>query len=84
MKAIVESFEESGILVTQTKASLQTTDIATQLLKVKDQYECLVKLMETMKSAQYTIKETVQVIQELDFEENLQHEPLHQKKNVRQ
>ena len=59
MKAIVESFEGSGILVTQTKASLQTTDIATQLFKIKG----LVKFMETMESANYTIKEAVQAIQ---------------------
>jgi len=70
VKAIVESFEGSGVLLTQTKVSLQTTGLAGQLLKIKDQYECLVKLIETMESAKYTIKEAVQAIQELDFRED--------------
>ena len=61
----MESFEGSGILVTRAKASSQITDLATQLLK--DQYECLVKLIETIKSAKCTIKKAVQTIQELDF-----------------
>ena len=61
MKAIVESFEGSGILVTQAKVSLQKCGLAGQLLKIKDQYECLVKLMEKMESAKYTIKEVVQL-----------------------
>jgi len=41
VNAIVESFEGSGVSVTQTKVSLQTTGLAGQLLKIKDQYECL-------------------------------------------
>ena len=69
MKAIAESFEESGILVTQAKVSLQTTGFATQLLKIKDQHEYLVKFIETRESAKYTIKEEVQAIQKLDFGE---------------
>ena len=44
VKAIVESFVSSGILVTQAKVSLQKSGLAGQLLKIKDQYECLVKL----------------------------------------
>ena len=67
MKAIVESFVDSGILVTQAKVSLQKCGLAGQLLKIKDQYECQVKLIEKMESAKYTIKEPVQAIQELDF-----------------
>ena len=67
MKAIVDSFVSSGILVTQAKVSLQKSGLAGQLLKVKDQYECLVKLIKKMESAKYTIKEAVQAIQELDF-----------------
>ena len=51
VKAVVENFEGSGILVTQTKVDLQTTGLAIQLLKIKDQYECLAKLIETMESA---------------------------------
>jgi len=40
VKSIVESFEGSGVLVTQAKNSLQTPSLATQLLKIKDQCEC--------------------------------------------
>ena len=67
MKAIVESFVGCGILVTQAKVSLQKNGLSGQLLKIKDHYECLVKLIEKMESAKYTIKEAVQAIQELDF-----------------
>ena len=70
VKAIVESFVGSGILVTQAKVSLQKSGLAGQLLKIKDQYECLVKPIEKMESAKYTIKEAVQAIQELDFGED--------------
>ena len=70
VKAIVESFGGSGILVTQAKVSLQKSGFAGQLLKIKDQYEFLVKLIEKMESAKYTIKEAVQAIQELDFGED--------------
>ena len=53
---------------TKAKVSLQKSGLASQLLKIKDQYECLVKLIEKMESAKYTIEEAaVQVIQELDF-----------------
>ena len=56
VKVIVERFEGSGISVTQTKVSLPTTDLATQLFKIKDQYKCLVKLIETVESTKYTTK----------------------------
>ena len=69
MKAVVESFVGFRILVTQAKVSLQKSGLAGQLLKINDQYECLVKLTEKMESAKYTIKEAVQAIQELDFGE---------------
>ena len=46
VKAIAESFVGSGILVTQAKVSSQKSGLAGQLLKIKDQYECLVKLLE--------------------------------------
>ena len=49
---------------------MQKGGLAGQLLKIKDQYECLVKLTEKMESAKYTIIEAVQVIQELDFGED--------------
>ena len=45
VKAIVESFVGSGILVTQARVSLQNSGLAGQLPKIKDQYECLVKLL---------------------------------------
>ena len=67
VKAIVESFVGSRILVTQAKISMQNSGLAGQLLKIKDQYKCLVKCIEKMESAKYTIKEAVQAIQELDF-----------------
>ena len=44
VKAIVESFAGSGVLVTQAKVSLQKSGLAGLLLKMK----CLVKLMEKM------------------------------------
>ena len=49
---------------------MQKSGLACQLLKIKDPYECLVKLIEKMESAKYTIKEAVQAIQELYFGEN--------------
>ena len=70
VKAFVESFVDSGILVTQAKVNLQKSGLADQLHKIKDQYECRVKLIEKMESAKYTIKEAVQAIQELDFGED--------------
>ena len=39
VKAIVESYKRSGILVIQAKVSFETTGLATQLLKFKNQYE---------------------------------------------
>ena len=57
-------------MVTQAKVSLQKSGLAGQLFKIKDQYECLVKLMKKMESAKYTFKESVQAIQELDFGED--------------
>ena len=70
VKAIVESFADSEILITQAKVSLQKSGLAGQLLKIKEQYECLVKLIEKIESAKYTIKEAVQSIQELNFGED--------------
>ena len=67
VKAIMKSFVGCGVFVTQAKVSLQKSGLAGQLLKIKDQYECLVKLIEKMESAKYTIKEAMQAIQELDF-----------------
>jgi len=70
VKSIVESFEGSGVLVIQAKNSLQTPSLTAQLLKIKDQYECLVNLIDIMESAKCTIKEAVQAIQGLDFGED--------------
>ena len=66
-KAIAESFVGSGILITPAKVSQQKSGLAGQLLKIKDQYECLVKLIEKMERAKYTVEEAVQAIQKLDF-----------------
>ena len=44
--------------------------LADQLLKIKYQYECLVKLTGKMESAKYTIKETAQTFEELDFDKD--------------
>ena len=65
MERLLKNLEGSGILVTQAKISLQITDLATQLLKIEDQYEYLVEFIEMMESAKYIIKEVVQAIQEL-------------------
>ena len=61
----MESFENSGILVTQADFSSQTTGSATQL-EIKDQYKRLVKLIETMKNVEYTINKAMQAILKLD------------------
>ena len=66
VKKIVENFVGSEILVTRAKVNMQKSDLAGQLLKIKDQYECPVKLIEKIESAKYTIKEAVQAIQELE------------------
>ena len=62
VKALVENFEGSGVLITHAKESLLTPGLANQLLKIKDQRECPAKLIETMESAKYTIKEAVEAI----------------------
>ena len=69
VKAIVESLEDSGILVIQANFSSQTTGSATQL-EIKDRYKRLVKLIETMENVKYTINKAVQAIQKLDFVQN--------------
>ena len=46
----VESFVGSGILVTRGKVSLQKSGLAGQLLKIKDLYKCLTKVIEKMES----------------------------------
>ena len=53
VKAIVESCVGSGILVTQANVCLQKSGLADQLLKIKDHYESLVKLIEKMENAKY-------------------------------
>ena len=71
VKAVIKNFVGSGIFVTQAKVSLQKSGLAGQLIKIKDQYECLVKLIDKMEIAKYTIKEkAVQSIQKLDFGED--------------
>ena len=66
VKTIVESYVVSEIVVTQAKVSMQKSGLAGQLLKIKDQYKCLVKLIEKMESTKYTI-EAVQAIPELEI-----------------
>ena len=46
VKTIVKSFVGSEILVTEAKVRLQKSGLAGQLLKIQDQYECLVKLIK--------------------------------------
>ena len=70
VKAVVESFVGSWILVTQAKVSLQKSGLTGQLLKIKDRHECLVKLIGKVESAKYTITEAMQAIQELNFGED--------------
>ena len=70
VKEIEESFLDSGILLTQAKVNFQKSGLAGQLLKIKVQYECLVKLIEKMESAKYAIREAVQAIQKLNFGED--------------
>ena len=66
----MENFVGSGILVTQANVSLQKSGLAGHLLNIKDQYECLGKLIQKMECAKYTIKEAVQAIHKLDFGED--------------
>ena len=56
VKAIVESFEGSGILVTQAKVSQKTTGLGTPLLHIKEKNEYLAKRIKTMKSAKCALK----------------------------
>ena len=70
VKAIVESFVGCGILLTQAKVNLQKSGFAGQLLKIKNQCECLVKFIEKIESGMFIVKEAVQAIQELDFGED--------------
>ena len=67
VKAIVESFVGSGILVIQAKITLQKSSFASQMLKIRDHYECQVKLIEKMVSAKYSIKGSVQAVVVIDL-----------------
>ena len=84
MKAIVKSFVGSESLVTQARLACKKSGLAGQLLKIKDQYEYLVKLIEKMESAKYTIEEAVQAIQELNFGDETCNISLYIKKNAKQ
>ena len=46
VKTIVESFGKSNVLITQANSSLERPRLATQLFKIRDQYECLVKMIK--------------------------------------
>ena len=52
----MESFEGTGISVIQAKVSLQATGLVTQLLKIKEQNECLIMDVETIESIKCTIE----------------------------
>ena len=70
VKAIEEDFKGFGVLVNQANDNLQTPGLADQLLKIKDQYECIIKLVETMESAVYFIHSFILFI--LDLHNNSQ------------
>ena len=85
MKAIANSFEGSGILASQAKVGLQATRLDFQSLKSEDQYECLVKLIETMESASYLLKKRCkQSKNNLTSEKTLAALPLHSKKKAKE
>ena len=67
-KQLRKVLKNCGKLATLAKVSLQTTGLATLLLKTRGQYECPTKLIEMMKSAKYTIKQPGQAIKDLDFD----------------
>ena len=67
VKAIVESFVGSGILVTQAKITCKKGFSWPTAQNQRPIYESLVKLKEKMESAKYTIKKVAQTFQELDF-----------------
>ena len=62
MKAVVVNFDDSAILGTRAKASLLAPHLAVQLLKIKQQCECLIGLIEAVKSPKYSIKESFKSI----------------------
>ena len=70
VKAVVENFVGFGISLSQANVKLQKSGLVGQLLKIKNQYKCLAKLIKKMESAKYTIKKAVQAIQELNFGED--------------
>ena len=84
VKAVVKSFVGSEISETQAKVSLQKSGLAGQLLKIKDHYECLVKLIKKIESAKYTIKEAVQASKNLTLVKILVTSTNRLKKNAKQ
>ena len=58
------------LLSDATKYMIAASITLKSLYPSKDQYECLVELIENMESAKYTIKEAEQAIQELDSGED--------------
>ena len=67
----MKSFQQSGILITQAKVSLQTTGLANQILKIKDQWECPVKLINTRESAKSPSKKQCKRSKNLTLEKTL-------------
>ena len=84
VKAVVKSFAGSGILVTQAKVSLQKSGLAGQLLKIKDQYECLVTLIEKMKVQSKTLKKQCKQSKDLTLVKSLVTSTNTLKKNAKQ
>jgi len=71
-------------LLTQAKVSLQTTGLASQLLKIKDQYECLVKLIERWKVPNTLSKKQCKQSKNLTSEKTLATSTDTLKKNAKQ
>ena len=72
------------MLLTQVKFSLQTTGLVTQLHKIKDQYDCLVKLTEAMESAKYLSKKRCKQSKNLSSVKTLAVLTITLKKNAKQ
>ena len=70
VKAIVESFEGSWLLIAQAKVCLQAPVFAVQLLKIREDHKCMIRLAETLEGSKNMVKAAVKAIQKLDFGED--------------
>jgi hypothetical protein len=64
---IVESFDDSGIIVERAKASVQHPELAQQLLEIQLQYAGLANLVTKMESSEYTVTQAYQDVKALNF-----------------